>query len=68
MHMADALISPAVGGTMWTAAAVTSCAAPKILLPLSQEPVILVGFVNEPLPHLVQMIVNEKIKEVLPDV
>jgi hypothetical protein len=50
------------------AAAVTSCAAPKILLPLSQEPVMLVGIVNEPLPHLVQMIVNEKIKEVLPDV
>jgi hypothetical protein len=50
------------------AEAVTSCAAPKILLPLSQEPVLLVGIVNEPLPHLVQMIVNEKIKEVLPDV
>lgn len=50
------------------AAAVTSCAVPKILLPLSQEPVVLVGIVNEPLPHLVQMIVNEKIKEVLPDV
>ncbi len=50
------------------AEAVTSCAAPKILLPLSQEPVMLVGIVNEPLPHLVQMIVNEKIKEVLPDV
>ena len=50
------------------AEAVTSCAVPKILLPLSQEPVVLVGIVNEPLPHLVQMIVNEKIKEVLPDV
>jgi len=50
------------------AEAVTSCTAAKILLPLSQEPVILVGIVNEPLPHLVQTAINEKIKEVLPDV
>jgi len=35
---------------------------------LTQEPVILVGMVNEPLPHLVQCVVNEKIKEVFADV
>jgi hypothetical protein len=50
------------------AEAVMSCAAPKILLPLTQESVILVGLVSEPLPHLVQRLVNEKIKEVLADV
>ena len=50
------------------AAAVTSSPAPKILLPFTQESVVLVGFVLEPLPHMVQRIVDEKIKEVLPDV
>ena len=50
------------------AAAITSSPAPKILLPLTQESVILAGVVIEPLPHMVQRIVNEIIKEVLPDV
>ena len=50
------------------AAAITSSPAPKILLPLTQESVVLVGFVSEPLPHMVQRIVDEKIKEVFGDV
>jgi len=50
------------------AEAITSSAAPKILLPLTQERVVLVGVVLEPLPHLVEAIVREKIKEVLKDV
>ncbi len=50
------------------AEAIMSCPAPKILLPLTQEPVVLIGMVSEPLPHLVQRAVNEKIKEVLADV
>ena len=50
------------------AEAVMSCPAPKILLPLSQEQVILVGTVEQPLPHLVQIAVNEKIMEVFEDV
>ena len=50
------------------AEAVMSCPAPKVLLPLTQEPVVLVGLVSEPLPHLVQRVVNESIKEVLADV
>ena len=50
------------------AEAVMSCAAPKILLPLSQEQVVVVSVVSEPLPHMVQCAVNEKIKEVLADV
>ena len=50
------------------AAAITSSPAPKILLPLTQESVVLVGAVLEPLPHMVRRIVKEIIKEVLPDV
>jgi hypothetical protein len=50
------------------AEAITSSPAPKILLPLTQESVVLVGVALEPLPHMVRQIVNEKIKEVLPDV
>jgi len=50
------------------AEAVMSCAAPKILLPLTQESVELVGVLDEPLPHLVQCAVDEKVKEVLVDV
>jgi hypothetical protein len=50
------------------AAAITSSPAPKILLPLTQEPVILAGVIKEPLPHMIQKIVTETIKEVLPDV
>ena len=47
------------------AEAVTSCMAVKILLPLTQERVEIVGIVREPLPHLVQTVVEEKIKEVM---
>ena len=41
-----------------------SSPARKILLPLSQEMVEIVGTSEEPLPHLVQQAV-EKIKEVI---
>jgi len=50
------------------AEAITSSQAPKILLPLSQENVILVGLTGEPLPHLVEAIVSEKIKEFIKNV
>ena len=50
------------------AEALTSTPAPKIFLPLSQEPVVIVGVAAEPLPHLVQQLVNQKVKEVLFDV
>ena len=50
------------------AEAVTSSPAPKVLLPLFQEGVLLVGLSGEPLPHLVEAIVVHKIKEFLPDV
>lgn len=50
------------------AEAVTSSPAIKILLPLSQERVQIVGMVKEPLPHLVQAAVEKNIKEVFKDV
>lgn len=50
------------------AEAITTSRPHKILLPLTQETVTLVGLVPEPLPHMVQRIVNDTIKGVLPDV
>jgi len=50
------------------AEAVTSSSATKILVPLTQENVILVGVNAEPLPHLIQSIIEEKIKEVIGNV
>lgn len=50
------------------AEAVASCRAMKVLIPLSQEKVEIVGVVKEPLPHLVQAAVEGKIKEVIYDV
>jgi hypothetical protein len=47
------------------AEAVMSSPALKVLLPLSQEQVEIVGILNEPLPHLVKNAVEEKIKEAI---
>lgn len=51
-----------------TAEAVMSSPAVKILMPLTQENVILAGVRPEPLPHLIQNIIEKKIKEVIGDV
>jgi len=45
------------------AAAVAASAAPKLLLPLSQENVIVVGTSSMPLPHLVDELVDVHIKQ-----
>lgn len=50
------------------AEAVMSSPAPKILLPLTQEKVAMVGMVSDPLPHMVQCVVDKKLKEVFPHV
>lgn len=50
------------------AEAVTSSPAPKILLPLHQEHISLVGASREPLPHLVDILINKYVKEVVNDV
>jgi NAD(P)-dependent dehydrogenase (short-subunit alcohol dehydrogenase family) len=47
------------------AEAIASAPAPKILLPLTQERVEIVGLSPEPLPHLVEKIVSLRLKEIL---
>ncbi len=47
------------------AEAITSCPAPKILIPLSQERIDIVGIIREPLPHLVERVVNERLPEIM---
>ena len=54
--------------TLRMAEAVCSSAAPKILLPLSQENIDVVGMTGDPLPHLVDIIIKEKIKEFMENV
>ena len=49
------------------AAAVTGARAVKILLPLSQEQIVIVATAKEPLPHMVQEAVKQ-IKEVIENV
>ncbi len=43
--------------------AVGASDAPKLLLPLTQEPVVVVGAEREPLPHLVERLVAEYLKQ-----
>jgi len=45
------------------AEAISSSPAPKLLLPLTQERVEIVGLSPEPLPHLVEKIISVKLKE-----
>jgi NAD(P)-dependent dehydrogenase (short-subunit alcohol dehydrogenase family) len=44
------------------AAAVAASPAPKYLLPLSQDNVMVVGMSNDPLPHLVDELVDQLLK------
>jgi NAD(P)-dependent dehydrogenase (short-subunit alcohol dehydrogenase family) len=50
------------------AEAIASAPAPKLLLPLTQERVEIVGLLPEPLPHLVEKIVTGKLKELMKNV
>ncbi|MFW6147668.1 MAG: DUF3842 family protein [Thermodesulfobacteriota bacterium] len=45
-----------------------SSPALKVLIPLHQEKVSIVGASREPLPHLVEAMINDYVKEVLGDV
>jgi hypothetical protein len=47
------------------ACAVAESSAPKCLLPLSQENVAIVGVADDPLPHLVDELVDVRLKELL---
>jgi len=48
--------------------AIMSSPAAKVLIPLHHEKVSIVGVGREPLPHLVEAMINEYVKEVLADV
>jgi hypothetical protein len=50
------------------AEAITSSRAPKVLIPLHQENIFLVGASREPLPHLVETMLNQYAKEILNNV
>jgi hypothetical protein len=50
------------------AAAVAASPGRKILLPLTQEEVEIVGVTREPLPHLVEIAITHRLPEVLKDV
>jgi len=54
--------------TLTMAEAIASSPALKILIPLHQEKVVIVGGSKEPLPHLVDMVISKHLKEVLNDV
>lgn len=45
--------------------AIGSAKAPKLLLPLTQEPIVVVGMLREPLPHLVDKLVFEHLHQLL---
>lgn len=47
------------------AEAIASAPAPKLLLPLTQERVEIVGLIPEPLPHLVEKMVSQRLKELM---
>jgi len=47
------------------AEAVMSAPVLKILLPLSQERVVIVGVFKEPLPHLIKFLVEDELREFL---
>ena len=47
------------------AEAVSGCKAAKLILPISQENVDLIGVSRDPLPHLVDMMVAEHLKPLL---
>lgn len=50
------------------AEAIAAASALKLLLPLTQERIEIVGLKPEPLPHLVEHIVSSRLKEIVQDV
>lgn len=46
--------------------AVGAARATKILLPITQDPIIIVGTIREPLPHLVEKLVGEHLLGLIP--
>jgi hypothetical protein len=48
------------------AAAVANSRAPKLLIPLSQENIEIVGMPSAPLPHLIEMLISDHLKKYIP--
>jgi len=74
VQTADIVIGPiaiilpnAMMGELTTrmAEAIAAAKALKLLLPLTQERIDIIGLKPEPLPHLVEQIVNVRLKEIL---
>lgn len=77
MGLVDAVLGPvaitwphAMMGevTLHMAEAISLSPAQKILIPLHQENVVLVGSSMEPLPHLIDIMLNKNLKEILRNV
>lgn len=47
------------------AESISACSAKKILIPLSQENIEIVGTPSVPLPHLIDMLIQENLKELI---
>jgi hypothetical protein len=45
--------------------AIGSSHATKLLLPVTQDPIVIVGTVREPLPHLVEKLVSHHLAELI---
>jgi hypothetical protein len=61
------LISNALMGELTPAMAhaISACKATKLLLPIAQEPVVVVSTVFEPLPHMVEKLISEHLAPIL---
>jgi len=77
VNLADFVLGPlgivmanSMMGEMTPAAAghVAACRARKLLLPLNQENTEVMGLLHEPLPHLVEEMVRDKLRRYLNDV
>ena len=60
--LANAMMGEVTAGM---ACAITGSAAPKILLPLTQENVAIVGISDNPLPHLVEEMVKSHLAKII---
>ena len=60
--LANAMMGEVTAGM---AAAVAGCRAPKLLLPLTQENVSVVGVSDDPLPHLVDQLIQVYLKKII---
>jgi hypothetical protein len=61
--MADAMMGEV---TPRIAAAIASSPAKKLLIPISQENVVIIGALSVPLPHIVDILIDEHLAPLLP--